>query len=202
MRICKVDNCNREHMAKGFCNRHYQQFNIHGKPLNRSIRDSNEFIIKDNYCEIILYNNKHKEVGRALIDNSMIKSANNYKWYLMNTGYVATKYRNKVFLLHHLIIGCPINKLQTDHINRNRLDNRRCNLRIVTTSQNQMNIASQKNNTSGIKGIYWDKSRNKWHVEIMANYKKMHLGRYDDLEHAIKVRKNAEIKYHGEYAPI
>ena len=86
-----------------------------------------------------------------------------------------------------------------DHINRNPLDNRKSNLRIVNNQQNSMNKGHQKRNTSGHKGVSWDKSRNKWYAYITVNYKLINLGRFNILEDAIKARKKAEIKYFGEY---
>jgi hypothetical protein len=90
--------------------------------------------------------------------------------------------------------------LQTDHINRNKLDNRKCNLRIVNCSQNKMNIKLRSDNSSGVKGVYFDKQRKKWVAEIMLNKKKFHLGRFNNIEEAKLKRKFAEKQYFGEYA--
>jgi len=82
--------------------------------------------------------------------------------------------------------------LEIDHKNLIRSDNRICNLRLITKSINQRNINMQKNNTSGFKVVYFDKSRNKWHSEIYINGKRKHLGRFKDKEDAIRCRKEAE----------
>jgi hypothetical protein len=71
----------------------------------------------------------------------------------------------------------PIRDL--DHHNGNPQDNRISNLRLSTTSQNGMNRGPQKNNTSGLKGVVWDKARNKWAARIKINQKMINLGRFD-----------------------
>ena len=100
--------------------------------------------------------------------------------------------------LHRFIMNAPKGKV-VDHINHNKLDNRKCNLRVCTQSQNTMNSSLRSDNSSGYTGVYWYKSRSKWLVRITVNGKCINLGYYDDLEEAVKVRKEAEIKYFGEY---
>lgn len=62
-----------------------------------------------------------------------------------------------------------------------------------------MNRSMRSDNTSGVTGVYWCKSRNKWNAEIRINSKKINLGYFINKEDAIKARKRAEIKYFGEY---
>ena len=75
-----------------------------------------------------------------------------------------------------------------DHINQIKDDNRIENLRLVNNQFNQQNRGKQENNTSGHKNIYWDKSMNKWMVQIQINQKKLHFGRFKTLEEAIERR--------------
>ena len=100
--------------------------------------------------------------------------------------------------LHRLLTNCP-DDMMVDHINRDPLDNRKSNLRIVSNQQNSMNKGLQKRNTSGHKGVSWDKSKNKWYTYITVNYKLINLGRFSILEDAVEVRRQAEIKYFGDY---
>ena len=79
--------------------------------------------------------------------------------------------------------------MEVDHINHNKLDNRKSNLRICTHQQNCMNVSDN------VKGIHYDKSRNKW----MAHIKGKNLGRFNTKEEAIEARKQAEMDYFGEY---
>ena len=96
----------------------------------------------------------------------------------------------------HRLINKPSVGFEIDHINRNKLDNRKENLRIVTRSQNQMNRVIQKNNTSGYKGITWNQKRKKWQAQIMVNYKCIILGCFVEIKYAIIARKKAELIYH------
>lgn len=102
--------------------------------------------------------------------------------------------KDKKITLHRFIMGFPINGY-VDHINHDTLDNRKSNLRICSNSDNLRNGLLRSNNTSGYKGISWDKSRKKWTAYIRVNYKQIFLGRYENLEEAIYNRKLAERKY-------
>ena len=83
-----------------------------------------------------------------------------------------------------------------DHINRVRHDNRLANLRLVSASQNQQNRVLSKNNSSGHKGVSWDRSRGKWAAAIYHASKCKHLGRFVNIEDAIAAYKVAAAKYH------
>ncbi|MDD5061650.1 MAG: HNH endonuclease [Candidatus Marinimicrobia bacterium] len=113
-------------------------------------------------------------------------------------GRIRIKIKNKQFFLHHLILP-PKEGFVIDHINRNRLDNRRCNLRYVTHSQSQMNRSKQKNNTSGFRGVYWNKHAKKWVSIIGIKGKLIHLGYYINIEEAAKAYKNKAMELFGEY---
>jgi len=72
---------------------------------------------------------------------------------------------------------------------------------LCTNQENNFNKGLYSHNTSGVTGVSWDKSRNKWEAHIKLNQKKKHLGRYNNFEDAVKARKEAENKYFGEFAP-
>jgi hypothetical protein len=91
-------------------------------------------------------------------------------------------------------------QMQVDHIRHKRYDNRKSELRIIDNSKNQMNSVIKKNNTSGCKGVSWDKRAGKWYAYINVNKKRINLGKYINFEDAVKVRKGAEEKYFGEYS--
>ena len=88
---------------------------------------------------------------------------------------------------------------QIDHINGNRIDNRICNLRLATNTENSRNSGLAKNNTSGVTGITWHKQCNKWVAQITVNRKNHNLGLYVDKDEAIKVRKEAEKIHFGQF---
>ncbi|OGN96974.1 MAG: hypothetical protein A2Z77_00560 [Chloroflexi bacterium RBG_13_51_36] len=88
----------------------------------------------------------------------------------------------------------------TDHINRNKIDNRRSNLRPATHAENNRNVGLRCDNTSGFRGVYWYRWYSKWLAYISVNGKRIHLGYFDDLQDAISARLSAEEKYFGEFA--
>ena len=130
----------------------------------------------------------------ALVDNEDFDKINNFKWHYNSNGYARTS--NPKLYMHHLIK--PIfNNFEIDHINRNRLDNRKSNLRIVNHSDNLINTSLRKDNKSGYKGVSWDKFRNKWTTRIQVNKKNISLGRYSNIQGAWLARKMAERIYYG-----
>lgn len=84
-----------------------------------------------------------------------------------------------------------------DHINNNPSDNRIENLQALTHSDNLFKGSGKlrKHNTSGYKGVHYDKTRKKWTAFITKNRLRKHLGRYDDLKDAISSRQSAEKNY-------
>jgi hypothetical protein len=97
-----------------------------------------------------------------------------------------------------MIMNCP-EDMMIDHIDHNPLNNSRSNLRICTNQQNQMNSGKSKNNKSGVIGVHWNKANEKWRAQITLNNKQIHLGLFDNFEEVCKVRKEAEIKYFGDF---
>lgn len=97
--------------------------------------------------------------------------------------------------MHWVIVG-----LYYDHIDRNPLNNQKENLRVATSSQNAQNQSMHSNNTSGITGVAWDKSKNSWVAYINIDKKLTKLGTFINKEDAIKARLRAERKYYGEFA--
>lgn len=87
---------------------------------------------------------------------------------------------------------------QIDHINRDRTDNRWANLRVVKPSENIINQGIRSTNTSGIKGVSWDKKRRRWVAMITKDRKQQFLGYFDNLEAATAARRAAEAELHGE----
>lgn len=89
-----------------------------------------------------------------------------------------------------------------DHVNRNPLDNRDCNLRPATTIENARNRSKYNTNTSGFIGVSWNKDREKWRSYIIVNYKQIDLGLYNNIQDAVITRLKAELQYFGkEFAP-
>lgn len=110
---------------------------------------------------------------------------------------------NSVYM--HRIIMNPPEDMQIDHINGKTLDNRKCNLRIVTEAQNKYNrckYGGKRKNKSGYKGVWKPKNSNKYTAEIRFNYKKYYLGVFDVPEDAAKAYNEKAIELFGEYAKL
>ena len=189
MKICKVKNCNSKHSANGFCNKHYLQMCRYGNILARTKFDPNEFVDCGDYYEICLYNIKHKEIARAKINRENLEKVRDYKWNLSWWGYVICS--SKEIKLHQLILGKK-KGFEIDHINGNKLDNLRQNLRYATRSQNEVNKKS--------KGYSWCSRDKIWSAYITINNKGVNIGSFKTEVEAIKARREAELKYYGEYA--
>lgn len=107
--------------------------------------------------------------------------------------------KRKVVAISREILGITDPNIKVDHCDGNTLNNRRYNIRPCTNQQNIFNSKMPSTNNSGYKGVHWYGKYNKWVAKITINNKKIHLGYFGDINDAIDARKNAEIKYHGEY---
>lgn len=125
-----------------------------------------------------------------------------YCWALHHTGYPYTSIKSNYITFHDYILNNTDDALQIDHIDINPLNNCRCNLRLATRSQNMMNRNIFNNNTSGCTGVHYDSKREKWIARIGIDNKRINLGAFDNIEDAIVIRKDAEIKYFGEFRRI
>lgn len=132
------------------------------------------------------------------IDKEDYEKIKQYHWYISSTGYVVAHIKKVLVSLHRFITNCPEDKM-IDHINRNPLDNRKTNLRIVTAKENQENKKRYKNNISGTTGVSWHKQAQKWRARIYQNGKEISLGLFDTKEKAIEARLQAVKEY---YTPI
>ena len=116
--------------------------------------------------------------------------------------YVLVSIQGKRYLAHRLAVLYMIGRWPTkdvDHKNGRKNDNRWRNLRPATNAENHRNIGVRSNNTSGITGVTWDSSRERWKVHIKADGKFMNLGRYRSFTKAWTVRVLAEHVYFGEF---
>jgi hypothetical protein len=112
-----------------------------------------------------------------------------YRWHLSDKGYAMARIvpgrGQKLHKMHRLISEKPNPGHTIDHINRDKLDNRSCNLRIITFRENSYNSALSRKNTSGYKGVGFMKTKQKWRAYSRGdNYKHIHLGLFDTPEKA------------------
>jgi len=132
-------------------------------------------------------------------DYKRLKKISSGKIFIIN-GYAAIKYRNISYRLHRFIINTPDNMI-TDHINRNKLDNRKSNLRVCDKYQNQQHKKNKKVR-SGYKGVYIRKKGGKiYYLAVIVAYGKSHyLGSFNTPLKAAKAYNRGAKKYHKEFA--
>ena len=121
----------------------------------------------------------------------------------MGHGYRCINILGKLHLVHRLAWLWMTGEWppgNIDHINRDRADNRWCNLRLASASQNAMNSGLREANTSGVKGVSWSKSKRRWIAFMTLNGKRRHLGSSTMIEEAKRIRQAAEAEHFGEYA--
>jgi muconolactone delta-isomerase len=134
---------------------------------------------------------------RILVDLDDFPLVADFNWYLSKGyAYAYDNTQQKIISMHRLLMNPP-DFLEVDHINHHPWDNRRSNLRITTTAQNQSNSKLRIDNTSGYKGVTFNKRQRKWKAHIRVDGEKKHLGLFSTIEEAILARQLAEIKYHG-----
>ncbi len=156
----------------------------------------NKIKIYKNFALIYLYYRNGHIRTISKIDPNDVEKVSEYRW-------CAHKKRNNLYVyshklkisIHNLILGEKF----IDHINRDTLDNRRVNLRKATFTEQNFNKPLQKNNKSGIKGVYF-RSRiinGKKYSYWIAQFQKKHLGQFKFKKEAIKLRKEKEKAYGG-----
>lgn len=121
----------------------------------------------------------------------------------INGGYLKVTIDRKSFLVHRLVFLMHYGYLPEciDHIDRNKLNNRPDNLRAADKKLNSWNRSKQKNNTSGSRGVSWNKSAGKWHAYIKVEGKRRHLGLFDCKEEA-RIRYEQELHEIGRYEEV
>lgn len=148
----------------------------------------------------------------AIVDDADFERINAHKWYAskdFRTGRFyalrhvpISKGIRTMISMHHEVMNAP-KGTEVDHIHSDdTLDNRRSNLRICTTAQNQQNRGKSKNNTSGYKGVCWHRRHQKWQADIAYNGTNVFLGRFNDPKDAARAYNKAALRYHGEFARL
>ena len=140
----------------------------------------------------------------AIVDDGDFDDLNQFNWCFHNSGYAVRGVRvsGKVTLqwMHRIITNCPAD-MDVDHINHDKLDNQKSNLRVCSTSENchnqQMHSVAK---TSRFKGVYFDKQANKWRAQIKLNNKNKYLGLFTNEIDAAIAYNNAAIELFGEFA--
>ncbi|MCE7073705.1 HNH endonuclease [Dyadobacter sp. CY327] len=137
------------------------------------------------------------------VDNEDFDFLNQWKWYVTACGYAArhdySNKQKKQIMMHHLLVAREPG-MHTDHINRDRLDNRRENLRVCSAKNNLQNKKAP--NGKKFKGVYECKGKTKttWKALMRPGGKFIHLGVYNSEIEAARAYNTAAVKQYGEYA--
>lgn len=163
------------------------------------------FITEGLSTVIVCYGTKGQETGRLIIDTVNLTRVSKEKWFVkIDKGYVAAAAvgsgPNKNMRMHHFLFGKPPVGFEYDHENRNPLDNRRDNVRVVTASQNVRNRGENKNNSSGFRGVVRHSRGAGWIATIWFNYKPIYLGYYMNKEDAARAYNEKALELFGKLA--
>lgn len=167
-KICSIPECEKPGRKRGWCNSHYMNWFRHGDPLTVASVISPE------------------ERFWASVD----KSGRCWKWTeaLNDSGYGIIRIGKKSVRAHRfaweLLVGVIPEGMQIDHRCRHRECVRPEHLRVVTNKQNQEHISKRKTNTSGYRGVTFDKRKNKWSVLVGHNGRNHFGGLFDDVHEA------------------
>lgn len=158
-------------------------------------KKKNDFVFHDGY--VTMFTSGGYPFFVDVID---FKRVYEHCWNRDDKGYIFTRINGKTQKLHRFIMGNPKGKLVDHKYGTATIhDNRRYNLRVATDSENNMNREIPSNNTSGVVGVSWNKNAQKWTAQIKINGKKIHLGTFADKDEAIRIRREAEDKYFGDF---
>lgn len=206
LHCCICDSTKQVKTFKGnpYCKKHFNHMYRYGKIIDKTIYDKNdiEYDYKNNIAYIILRDKYQNINGKAIIDIEDVDKIKQYKWYL-SFGYPVTKGidKNTGIDISNVIFN-DYDKIY-DHIDKNRLNNKKSNLRVVNQHQNIMNMGKKYTNSSGVTGVAKKLTKNgiKWYANITYNYKSIWLGCYDTFDEAVLARLKGEAEYFKNYSP-
>lgn len=166
---------------------------------NRKVQSkTNKYDLSGEYG-ICYFNNG----GNFIFDLEDYDKIKDYTWSCRPGGYAGstkkTNGKHKTYNAYRIIMGVEDTNLEVDHINGNKWDNRKANLRIVSHADNMKNRKLNKNNKSGYTGVKETRCGT-WNAQIFCDGKYIGLGTYKTKEEAVAARKAGEEKYFGKFA--
>lgn len=165
-------------------------------PLDLNSRFNQRYIASPYSNDVLIKIKTRGSYVFAIIDKEDMERCKEMGvWVLTSAGYVMNN-KNKIYL-HRFILNAE-KDIEVDHINHNLLDNRKKNLRLASSKEQKFNTKLRVDNKSGHRGIYWDKERSKWHVNIRNGDKRV-TKRFDDFDEAVKFVDKIFEKWHKEF---
>lgn len=142
---------------------------------------------------------------KFLFDIEDLHIAENRDWYCDKDGYLVSCYyyngARRFVRFHRIVVGAKPQEI-VDHINGNRADNRKANLRCCSRAENSRNRKVSSTNKSGVTGVFYDSERGKWSANIIFNAKRIYLGRFESKEDAVRARLAKEQELYKEFTPV
>lgn len=140
----------------------------------------------------------------SLVDDEDYDFIMQRKWYFRNGyaargEYVEEKRNNRTVFMHREVMKSITS---IDHIDGDKLNNQKSNLRVANKSQNAANMVKKQKCTSRFKGVVWHKKAKKWMSRIVVNYKGIYLGIYNSEIEAAEAYNDAALKHFGEFARL
>lgn len=140
-----------------------------------------------------------------MVDDEDFEEIAKYRWSLSANGYARRSFmcdgKLRHTYIHRQLLGLSYrDKMVIDHIDGDKLNNQRSNIRVCTVSSNMFNRGKLSNNKSGYKGVSWNKKSSAWQAQIRFNKKHKFLGLFSDPAEAHEVYCLAADLLHGEFA--
>ena len=181
--------------GKPYCNKHYLRMYFNGTLELKQRERTNEYIIEGDVSKIVT---KAGEV--ILADAEDVDLLKRYSWCVSKQGYAVANIDGIARKMNRYVLGFDeCNGKTVDHINRNKLDNRKSNLRFATQAENSRNCNKTVGSVNPYVGVRKVGS-GRYVARITYNRKGIHIGTFDTLSEAIEARKQGELKYHKEFA--
>lgn len=192
---CSVEGCEKGgRYKKGLCPMHYSRQRTYGTVYYETAYDKRPAIISGYIAKIPL-GFEAKEFALVDIEDAWVAK---YNWH-NHYGYAQARVNKKMVRLHRLLLQPP-DHMSVDHKDGDSLNNRRSNLRVCTPSENTYNAKLSVSNTSGYKGVYFQKSLGKYVARI--GREGTYLGVFTSVVEAAKVYNEHAKKRYGEFARL
>lgn len=198
--MLKCANCGNEvknKRAKKFCSaKCHNEFgkeslrlrNVLGRKYHEIVEDHGTWVVLD------ISTNAHPDATMKI--DKINYDLFSFGVFMDKKGYCTKIIDGKSTKVHRAI--CPDDWNMVDHINRDKSDNRVCNLRKTDPVRNALNSKLNKNNRSGQAGVYFKKTQKCWDAYINENGKRKYLGSFKRKQDAVEARRSAEISVYGE----